>query len=103
MIRQPSTTRTGHSFDAATIEAVWRKGQIVPGHDATRWRKDSCNAWMSRQAYGTTGDFGWEIDHIQPVAAGGSDMFSNLQPLHWRNNRGKGDKYPTWQCTISAA
>lgn len=102
MIRLPSTTRTGASFDAATIEAVWRKGETVSGYDPATYRKESCGAWIQRSAYGTTGDYGWEIDHIMPVSKGGSDSLSNLQPLLWSNNRHKGDDYPNWSCVVSA-
>lgn len=103
MPRQPSTTTVGRPFDQATINAVWSKGQTVPGHDPASNRKDSCGAWMVKSHYGTTGDYGWEIDHIKPVASGGIDDLNNLQPLQWRNNRHKADNYPSWTCALSAA
>ena len=101
MSRQHNTTTTGGSFSQATIDAVWQKAQVVPGQDQNNFRKDRCSMWIRKASYGTTGDYGWEIDHAQPVARGGTDDMSNLQPLHWRNNRGKGDDYPNWNCTIS--
>lgn len=42
-------------------------------------------------------EYGWEIDHIKPVARGGGDELSNLQPLNWKNNAAKSDTYP-WSC-----
>ena len=33
-------------------------------------------------------DFGWEIDHIVPLADGGPDDLSNLTP-YWRANVGR--------------
>jgi hypothetical protein len=102
LLRQPNTTTTSRPFDQAMVNAVWEKGRIVSGYDARRYRKDACGAWITREAYGTLGDYGWEIDHIIPVAKGGSDAFINLQPLHWQNNRHKGDNYPNWTCALSA-
>ena len=31
----------------------------------------------------TSSDYGWEIDHIKPVARGGTDNLNNLQALYW--------------------
>jgi hypothetical protein len=102
MARQPNTTRSGYSFDTATINAVWAKATIVPGRDGNELRKDSCGAWIRRNAYGQTTDNGWEIDHVKPAALGGGDELSNLQPLQWSNNRHKSDNYPNWSCNVSA-
>lgn len=103
MIRQRSTTRQGYSFGTSTVDTVWQKAQVVLGCDATRVRKDACGAWIARDQYGQTSSNGWEIDHIVPVAAGGPDTMDNLQPLHWENNRHKGDSFPGWRCALTAA
>ena len=101
--RTPNTTVSSGAFSAAVVEAVWQKGQIVANYDPAVYRKDACGAWMKRNEYGKTTDWGWEIDHVRPVARGGTDDFSNLQPLQWKNNRHKGDDYPNWSCAIRAA
>jgi hypothetical protein len=75
----------------ASIDEVWRKGRIDLRYDPNRFRQDTFGTWMQRSEYGKTSDFGWEIDHMIPVAKGGGDHINNLQPLHWRNNRRKAD------------
>ncbi|WP_449240988.1 HNH endonuclease signature motif containing protein [Desulfoscipio gibsoniae] len=99
MTRQPNRTLQDESFHPRTILAVWNKATIVSNHYCDL-RKDRCGAWIRFADYdNVNSDFGWEIDHKKPVVRGGTDDSDNLQPLHWRNNRGKGDNWPNWTCS----
>ena len=98
MTRKHNTTRTGGSFSDATIQAVWLKATPISGRSG--YAKDQCGATIYRHSYGAITDLGWEVDHRNPVSNGGQDDLDNLQPLQWHNNRGKGDQYPRWSCTV---
>jgi 5-methylcytosine-specific restriction endonuclease McrA len=50
------------------------------------FRKDAYGNIICFADYGTDSECGWHVDHIVPQSKGGSDMLSNLQPLHWKTN-----------------
>ncbi len=89
------------AFDLLTIQKVWEKGKVVLNNNPNSWRKDECDAWISRQHYGNRdSQYGWEIDHIKPASQGGADNLSNLRPLQWENNVSKQDGRLV--CVVSA-
>ena len=76
------------------IEQVWDKAKGIRGKNPETWRRDSEGNKIRHGSYGTLGEFGWAIDHINPVSKGGSDALKNKQPLHWEANLEKSDKKP---------
>ncbi len=77
------------------VTKVWAKAEKKGfGYDPDIIREDIYGMEIHLNDYGKQTEFGWQIDHIKPVAKGGSDHMKNLQPLHWKSNLKKGDKYP---------
>lgn len=89
-------------FSEEVIEEVWQKAVPVDNNDPKIWRKDFAGAWIRRDQYGKTSNYGWEIDHLRPVSQGGSDAIANLLPMHWENNRKKADNYPSFFSEVTS-
>ncbi len=89
-------------FPDLLVEKVWQKASYSdPQNESSGFRKDQCGAWICWSHYGNRdSQYGWEIDHIVPVASGGSDHISNLRPLHWANNAAKADGTAT--CVVTS-
>lgn len=90
-------------MDTSKIDAIWQKALSINGLDNSLIRADVCGAIIMRQFYGDrNSDFGWEIDHILPVAKGGDEQLINLRPMHWKNVIAKGDDYPYYFTAMRA-
>jgi 5-methylcytosine-specific restriction endonuclease McrA len=76
------------------IAQVWDKGEQIRGKDPDLYRRDAFGNEIYKPSFGKQGAKSWEVDHIKPVAKGGSDNLQNLQPLQTDANREKGDAYP---------
>ena len=72
-------------------DAVWDKADEISDEDPDIYRRDPYGNTMYYPSYGKNSPMGWEIDHITPVARGGSDATRNLQALNTKVNREKGD------------
>lgn len=91
------------NFTPEQIEQTWQRAKIMPNNNPDVFRQDYAGAWIRRDQYGDrNAKYGWEIDHCLPESRGGTDIASNLYPLHWRNNASKGDNYPNWTTVLSS-
>ena len=81
------------SYSKERLERVWDKGQDVEGKNPNLYREDIEGNLMYKYSYGKQSDMGWEVDHSKPKSKRGTDHLNNLQPMHWKENRRKGDKY----------
>lgn len=73
------------------IEKAWRNAKPVRGQDPDKVRQDPYGNKISKASYGKNTATGWEVDHIKPIARGGSDATQNLQALKTSINRDKSD------------
>jgi hypothetical protein len=71
--------------------------------DPNEYRFDDHGAIIKWGEYGKETDFGWTVDHIFPKSKGGDDNILNLQLLHWKNNKEKGDDFPEFRICVTRA
>lgn len=90
------------AYSSQLIEQMWQNATIEHGFNPDIWRKDFAGAWIRRDHYNVHSRFGWQIDHIRPLKAGGTDMVDNLQPIHWKNDLQKGSQYPDFTTCITS-
>jgi len=85
------------------IESVWNKAKQVPGYSPDKWRQDFAGAWLLRDQFGLSSEFGWDICHLVPASQGGTDDIGNLYAIHWENHRMKSNRYPVFRTAVTAS
>ena len=73
------------------IEWTWEQAAKIRSKNPNLYRRDEEGNEIYKPAYGTEGEKGWEVDHRNPVAKGGTDHRRNLRALQTEANREKGD------------
>lgn len=85
------------------LDEIWEKHAIpVSGYSPDKWRKDFAGAWLLRDQYGLSSEYGWDVCHLVPASNGGTDDIDNLYPIHWENHRMKSNKYPVIMTAVTA-
>jgi hypothetical protein len=98
MARKHNTNKEGNEWSESQKKVVWIKASQIDGFDSDKWRRDKCGHAISYFEHGNRNSiYGWEIDHINPVANNGGDEINNLQPLYWESNLKKSDSL-NWRC-----
>lgn len=74
---------------------AWDKARPVPG--SSDLRLDCDGRTIKWSEYGHMSTFGWEVDHVHPVALGGPNHATNYRARHWLGNRRAGGLLGAWQ------
>ena len=81
------------NYTKERLNQVWDKGKPLKGKNPDLYRKDIYGNTMYKTSYGKNSEMGWSVDHSKPQAKGGTDHLNNLQPMNWKENIKKSDKY----------
>ena len=82
------------SYTKEQLDMIFAKGDVIRGKDPNLYRKDAYGNVIYRHSYGKESPMGWEVDHSNPKANGGTDCSRNLKPLQSSENSRKGATYP---------
>ena len=66
------------AYSEKELDEIFAKGTVIPGKDASLYRKDACGNTIYRPNYGQETPMGWEVDHSFPKAKGGGEKTSPL-------------------------
>lgn len=84
------------------VDEIWAKASVVTGYSPDRWRKDFAGAWIQRDQFGLSSEYGWDVCHLIPVSHGGTNDLDNLCAIHWENHRRKSNQFPVFKTAVTA-
>ena len=85
-----------------TVDEIWEKASVVGGYSPDKWRKDFAGAWIQRDQFGLSSDYGWDICQMTPASQGGKSDIDNLFPIHWENHRFKSIHFPVFKTAVTS-
>lgn len=91
------------SVSERILNEIWEKAASEDGYSPDKWRKDFAGAWIQRDQYGLSSEYGWDVCHLVPAANGGGDEIGNLLPIHWENHRMKSNRYPVFRTAVTSS
>lgn len=71
---------------------IWELANEIRGLDPNIWRADAYRNPIKIDIRDNVSIYGWNIDHLNPKNKGGSDEFTNLQPMQAKKNDSIGNK-----------
>ena len=77
------------NFSKKEKEYAWDKASSVSGKNPQLYKKDKCNNLLHKSSYGKDTPMGWNVDHSNPLANGGTYHKNNLQALQTSQNKSK--------------
>jgi hypothetical protein len=91
--RDFSVAEVNYIFD------LWAGSNMMRGNYCV----DAYGSVIRKASYKTQGAYGWELDHIRPIANGGTHDIGNLRPLYWEHYVAKcyQQKFVPKKCGIS--
>lgn len=101
--RSQSSVESGAAAYVARLEAQRREamGNVIGAHSLAQWNELlAMYHYSCVRCHASASDVKLTRDHIDPIASGGTDFITNIQPLCRLCNSWKGNRYMDFRSTF---